>query len=148
MQPKLFFLVAGGERARLILRHGSGEYETVDSFETDSAAFRPRRDTRVRVQASGTGRGSAVETDDGADRAEHSAFALQLAEAVNSRAGAGELDDGWVLVAPARLGGAIKRRLTLGAHRTLARQAAKDLTRLPEADLHDRLEHMSLAPVQ
>jgi protein required for attachment to host cells len=141
-QPRLGYLVADGARARLILRHSTGTYETLQAFESDSKAHTPHRDGRTRVFASsGTSR-SAVEGSSERLKIQER-FASELGEALN-QAAAKDLFDGLVLAAPAKMLHAIRDGLDVMARGKLRGESMKDLTKLPEAELQKRLEHLSL----
>jgi len=124
-QPRLAFLVADGARARLVLRHSTGIYETL---EERTAASVSRR--------------SAVEEEADHDRLRRS-FSAELARLLNEQVAADRIDD-FVLVAPATMIGLIRDGLDHVARPRLQRTLAKDLTKLPALELTRRLEHLSL----
>jgi protein required for attachment to host cells len=141
-QPRLGYLVADGARARLILRHSAGTYETLQAFESEGKAHTPNRDGRTRVFASsGTAR-SAIEGASERTKIQER-FASELVRALN-QAAAKDLFDGLVLAAPAKMMRAIRDGLDVAARPKLRGQVMKDLTKLPEAELQERLDHLSL----
>jgi protein required for attachment to host cells len=141
-QPKLAFLIADGARARLMLRHGDGHYSDVASFAHDAE---PRRahDTRGRVHASVGGARSALGEPD----PEHGwgEFGADLAAAVEDSVAKG-LFDRFALVAPPRMLAAIRHHLGVETSAKLTGELAKDLTKLPERDLREKLDALAMLP--
>jgi len=143
-QPRLAFLVADGARARLVLRHSTGLYETLEE-RTAASAPRRRHRERTRVfERVGPGR-SAVEDESEQDRVRRS-FSADLAQLLNEQVAADRIGD-FVLVAPAKMIGLVRDALDPAARPRLLRTLAKDLTKLPELELTQRLEHLSLTHV-
>lgn len=136
--PALGFLVADGSRARLLLRHGDGRYSQIATFARDPA-FRPRRDTRTRVFASGGAARSAVGE---AKPLQEDAFAQTLSEAVERSLDAGAVER-LAIVAPPRMLAALRRTLSARALAHVAAETPKDVTKLPEAELRPRLDALA-----
>jgi protein required for attachment to host cells len=141
-QEKLGYVVADGGRAKLVLRHGSGRYETLTELHGEHL-HRPRLDSRTRVfERFGNAR-SAV-GDLGDQRAGVvQAFVAEVDEAVEKAVAEGAFNR-FVLAAPPRVLGALRARLKPELQRRVVCEFPKDLTKLPEAELHQRLESISL----
>jgi protein required for attachment to host cells len=144
MEPSIAFLVADRGRARLLLRHGDGRYETFVSL----AAPRPHRrlaDTRGRVFA-GPGPERSALGEPEPDR-EGEALARDAAAAVDAGLVGGAFG-GLVLVAPARALAMLRKHLSPRANAAVRGQMAKDFTKLPEAELQRVLDSLVLRPLE
>lgn len=138
------FLIADGARAQLLLRHSDGLYETVQILEADRDPHRPRTDSRTRVFST-AGR-SAVEPDPrlAADR-RNGRFATRLADALTKALEADRFRT-FAVLAPARMLGPIREALGPPARHQLLHEVACDVTKLPKAALHQRLDRLALSP--
>lgn len=142
-RPLMAFLVADGGRAQLLLRHSNGAYDVLETFEAEEHPRLPRADGRTRVFSSaGEGR-SAVEPDPQsvADR-RNGRFAVRLAQAVSGAFDQGRFGS-FAVLAPARMLRPIREALAPHACHHLGREIACDLTKLPKAALHARLDKVA-----
>ncbi len=138
-QSPSWLLDAG--RGRLLLRHASGAYESLQELHAEGV-HRPKIDSRTRVYASAGGSRSAVEAKTPAKLKARAAFAGELAEAIEQGLSR-ELFDQFLVCAPSPVLKAVVERLGPMARSKLMGEAAKDLTKAPEAELRERLDQLA-----
>jgi protein required for attachment to host cells len=142
--PPTLFLVADASRAVLWRRRvGESGYAEVRAFDNPEARLSDRElgaDRPGRVFESSTGRSSAVELGTGLHDAVRRAFATDLAMALEREAAQGER---FAIVAPARFLGVLREALPRPFAARLAAQLDADLTKLPKAELFDRLDRLA-----
>lgn len=141
-RKEIWYVIADGAKARIVQRdQGSGAYRTVRWLHSDMARLKSSelvsdRPGRV-MESSSTTRHAATPRHDPHLEAKL-AFARETAERINHACQAGELD-GFVLVAPSRTLGEIRKHLASTTHIKLATELAKDLTPVPDGDLGKHL---------
>ena len=136
------FVIADASRARWVQRS-----EQADDFVT-------LKELRASNQAHGHPTGVAFEGHtgqrfnigerDAAVREHHLRFAEDVAEAINAETEAG-LTERLVVIAQARMLGAIRQRLHPRASARLARTLSKDLTKTPDHELGAWLRRLERA---
>lgn len=135
------FIIADGARARLVKRAGdAGDFTTTRELKADRRA--PEKMKGV-VFDSSTHRSYGVESRADAVRAHKTAFAREVAEAINTEASHEALGR-LAIVAPARTLSAITAHLSAAAKSKLAGTLAKDLTKVPDHELKDWLRPLEL----
>jgi len=140
--PKIWFIVADGSRARIIA-HTAGEkiFETVSELESPDAHLATRdlganKPTRAFGSADGT-RHAIEPRSDFHDKAK-----LEFADMVADKIGDGAKNGMFqlfALVAPPKIIHEIKKRFSTDVSKRLAAELPKDLTKLPQAALQERL---------
>jgi protein required for attachment to host cells len=126
------FVIADGSRARWVSRS-----ERADDFVTMKelkAASIAAGEPEGVVFEGGSGQRFNVEEKSDAVRMRHLRFAQEVADAINAEAAEREFDR-LAVVAPARVLGAIRQRLSATANARLAKTLAKDLTKTPDHEL-------------
>ena len=118
-EPAMAYLIADGARARLLLRHGDGRFEQVAHLSHPAGERR-----------------SAVESDD--RDAGFAAFAEDIAAAMKGLVEQAAFER-LVLVAPSHLLSALHESLARPVADRVVGELHKDLTKLPEKDLHEVL---------
>lgn len=135
------YLVADGGRARVLIRRGSNPFETLRELESPGGEA-PRRDERTRVFQSLGPRRSAAEAGETPAQAARRLFLVAVAAMANEALSRERFDD-FFLVAPARIGSAIRRGLAPAVAGKLRASLQKDLTKLPELELQRALAQLS-----
>jgi protein required for attachment to host cells len=155
-QKEVWYVIADGAKARVVRRdQEAGAYHAIRWLHSDMARLKSSElvsDRLGRVmESSSTTRHAAARRHD-PHREAKLAFARETAERINHACQAGELD-GFVLVAPSRILGEIRKHLASSAHAKLISELAKDLTPVPDGDLGEHLDEIAhridwgLAPV-
>lgn len=137
-RPVTWFVLTDGSRARILKRRAEGTgYEVVEEFESPDARVPSREimsDRPGRVQESAyTGR-HAVDARHDAHRERKDAFARELAHRLN-RAAADDVFHALVLYAAPRTLAMLRSTLGEVARDKIKAEVAKDLTKVPIADL-------------
>jgi protein required for attachment to host cells len=129
---KILFIIADGGRARWVRRKpGGGDFETVREITAEhlqkggpqGAVFEGSSSARFSIEE----KASAV-------RAHEARFPEAVAGEINAEAPSSQ-DEHLAIVAPARVLGTIKERLSGPARERLCGSLAKDLTRTPDHEL-------------
>lgn len=135
------FIIADGARARLVKRAGdAGDFVTTREMKADR---RPSETMKGVVFDGATHRGYGVESRADAVQAHRTAFAQEVAEAINTEASHENLGR-LAIVAPARTLSAITSHLSAAAKSKLAGTLAKDLTKVPDHALKEWLGPLEL----
>lgn len=147
--PRSWFVVADGARARILARHRDGAFEKVSEI-VSASAHRPSREIGSdrpgrTFESTGNGRHALTPRND-PHQHDKIEFARLIAGEVN-KAGDRDQFDNLVLAAPPRTLGEIKQHLTGIAAERLHFELAKDLTKLPEGELRERLSTIGMLPI-
>jgi protein required for attachment to host cells len=146
--PLTWFVVADGGRAHILARRPDGGFAGVTDIDSPvqhepSRELASDRPGRARESVGGA-RHAVAPRSDPHDKAKHD-FAHLVAEQVNAAAARDDFA-ALVLVAPSPILADIKERLDSAAASRLAGEIAKDLTKLPAGELHQRLAEIGAAP--
>ena len=137
-RPVTWFVVTDGSRARILKRRAEGPgYEVVEEFEAPDARVPTREimsDRPGRVQESGYTGHHAVEARHDAHRERKDAFARELANRLNMAA-TDRTFDALILYAAPRTLAVLRGTLEDVARDKIKAEIAKDLTKVPLADL-------------
>jgi protein required for attachment to host cells len=133
-----WFVLADGSRARFVTRRAEGPgYEIVAEYAAPEAQV-PNRDIMSdrpgRQQESATSAHHGVEPRSDAHRERKAAFAQQVADRVNAAAAQGAFDELVIYAAPRALAD-LRNALGDAARAKLKAEFAKDLTKIPLAEL-------------
>ncbi len=142
MKPiRTYILIADGARARLLVSEGPGKPLAEVPGSEQSQDIRPDHEMSAdrpgRVHESATVVRHAIERDD-LHRREKERFALSLAASLEKRLAAGEYGHLVIAAAPETLG-VIRAALSEKVRATVIAEVPKDLTKLPNPQVRDRL---------
>jgi protein required for attachment to host cells len=148
--PSAWFVVADGGRARILARRPDGRFETVTEIVSAAVHRRSRElgsDAPGRAFESTGGSRHALAPRSDPHRRAKADFASIVADQVNEAAARGEFVS-LALVAPPAILAEIKGHLDDAAAGRLVGVLAKDLAKLPENELRERLAEIGapLAP--
>lgn len=133
-----WFVLADGSRARFVTRRADGPgYEVVAEYAAPEAQLPTRdliSDRPGRQQESATSAHHGVEPRSDAHRERKAAFAQQIAERLNEAAAQGAFDELVLYAAPRALAD-LRGALGDGTRAKLKAEFAKDLTKIPLAEL-------------
>lgn len=143
--PITWFVVADAGRAEaLVKRRGESGYDSVRSWENPDAHLKAHEMGQDRpgraYESSGTRRSAMEPRETPKDASEHD-FARELAGALDAAVASGEAAR-IVLIAAPRLLGDMRPMLSRAVQAALAGEHAKDLTKLPRAELFARLDEV------
>lgn len=137
-----WFVVADGARLRIVRRdRATGAFRTISEARSKTARRRSSdlgTDRPGRVIESASSARHATGERRSLQREAKRSFAGAVADEINEAGHRGEFD-ALVLVAPTRVLGDIRRHLATDVAAKVVRDVAKDLTRVPDADLASHL---------
>jgi len=136
---RTWVVVADGARARYLSSDDRGASFATLSDQVSAAHGKPTRalgaDKPGRGRSSGSGARYALTPKADWHSAEEEAFARAVAQDLNAAAQRRDFDE-LVLIAPAKTLGEIRANLDAETHGRTVAAISKDLTNLPEPDLH------------
>lgn len=145
----IWFVVADAARAEaLVKRKGESGYETLRSWENPDAQLKAHdmgEDRPGRAFDSLGPHRSAMEPRETPKEAAKRDFARELVGALDAAVAAGEVQR-IVLLAPPRLLGEIRALMPPALAAAVREDHPKDYTRLPRAELFQRLDEIRLPP--
>ncbi len=137
-RPVTWFVLTNGARVRVLKRRAERPgYDIVEEYQSDEARIPTREivsDRPGRVQESAYSGHHAVDARHDAHRERKNAFARDLADRLNKAAAEGAFD-ALVLYAAPRTLAALRVNLEHGTREKIKAEVAKDLTKVPLADL-------------
>jgi len=137
-----WFVLADGSRARFVRRRQEGSgYEIAAQYESAEAHLPTRdlvSDRPGRVRESATAAHHGVEPQTDAHRARKTAFAQEIATRLNAASAEGAFD-ALVLYAAPRALAELRTALDQATRSKIKAEFAKDLTKVPLAELVDHL---------
>ena len=144
-QPRTWFVVADGAHARILVRDQEGFADVAASGSVDAhkASSHLGSDKPGRVFDGGGTAHHAIEPHTDPHLRAKRGFAHAVADMVNDGARKNAFAQ-WVLVAPPKTMQAIKEVLDGAVAERLVAEEPKDLTKLPEGELRDRLAEIHL----
>ena len=138
-----WIVMADGSRARIVKPRGEAPGFDIIIEVADEEARLPTReivsDKPGRMQESAYSGRHAEDPRSDAHQERKAQFLRSLAERLNRAAGAAQFDD-LILFAPPRALGELRQALDGGARSRIKAEAAKDLTKLPLAELPQHLD--------
>ncbi len=139
--PKTLYVVADGGRARYIERVGPARFGTFRNFVSAHIHEKPSdlvNDRLARVQESATAARHAIAARSDPRGKIETAFVRSIARDLTEQA---VLDgfDNLVFIAPAKLHRIFRDSLTSALTEKLVKCIAKNLTKIPDGDLHSHL---------
>ncbi len=145
-RPVTWFVLTNGARARVLKRRAEGPgYDIVEEYESAEARV-PTRDITSdrpgRVQESAYSGHHAIDARHDAHRERKDAFAREVAGRLN-KAAAEEAFDALVLYAAPRTLATLRASLEQGTREKIKAEVAKDLTKVPLADLPDHFADLT-----
>lgn len=144
-KPVTWFVVADAGRAEaLVKRRGESGYDSVRQWENPDAHYKAHEmgeDKPGRAFESTTSRRSAMEPRETPKEAAERDFARELAAALDAAVAGGEVQK-IVLIAAPRLLGDMRPLLSRTLQAAIVAEHAKDYTKLPRAELFDRLDEL------
>lgn len=144
--PKLLFVIADGGRARFVERDSEGRFRTVSSFLSSSLHKQGRdltSDRPGRVFESADSSRHGVEPRQDPCESEKANFVELVVDEIGSAHAAGSFDQ-FVLVAPPKVVGEIRRVVPDALKAVLKCTVQKDLTNTPDHDLSAHLSPEAL----
>jgi protein required for attachment to host cells len=139
--PRLWYVIADGGRARFVAQDENGAFRTQVSFVASELHKRSSdlgRDRPSRVMESATPGRSAVEPRRDLHEAAKEEFITLVAEQIEAEHNNGRFDQ-IVLVAPPGVLTELKDKLAKPMAALVARDLQKDLTKVPDHDLSAHL---------
>jgi protein required for attachment to host cells len=145
-QTEIWYFIADGARARVVRRdQAAGGYRAIRQFRSGKARLKTSElmsDRPGRVMESGSAARHAAASRHDPHLEAKLAFAREVAGHINHACRDGECDE-FILVAPARTLGEIKKHLESPARSKLVSEISKDLTRTPDGDLGKHLDDLA-----
>lgn len=139
--PKTLYVIADGGRVRYVERTGPGHFNTFRKFisgHMHEKASELGRDRPARVQESATTARHGIERrTTPRDKVEHE-FIRQIATDLRGDSAIDDFDN-LVVIAPAKLLKIFRESLSPPLRSKLAEAIAKDLSKIPDGDLHRHL---------
>ncbi|HEX7966647.1 MAG TPA: host attachment protein [Stellaceae bacterium] len=145
-RPVTWFVLTDGSRARFVTRRAEGPgYDIVEEHESAEARVPTREimsDRPGRVQESTYSGRHAVDVRHDAHRERKASFAREVANRLNKAAAEGAFD-ALVLYAAPRTLAILRATLEQGARERIKAEVAKDLTKVPLADLPRHFDELT-----
>jgi protein required for attachment to host cells len=145
-RPRIWYVIADGGRARIVQKRDKQDaFDTSQEFVSEDihrATHELGTERPGRTHESAMSARHAVQPRQDLHRAEKQNFVHEVAAVLNAASTRDEFD-ALVLVAPAHALGDLRHALDAPTQRKITAQLQKDLTKVPNADLSERLADLS-----